>query len=435
MSSVSEASGNAIEQRTAAKGGWLIVTLLFLFMLTNFADKAVIGVAGVPIMQELQLSPREFGAVGSSFFLLFSLSAVLTGFLVNRVEARWVLFAMGVIWALVQFPMVGTVGFGTLVACRIVLGAGEGPAWPVALHAAYKWFSNERRTLVTGVMALGGTTGILLAPPLLNLIVVHYSWHWAFGALGVIGLAWAAAWLVLGREGSLANEFTPGSAPSVKRASYRQLLLSPTIIASWCAFFGAYWGLTLVLTWQPVFFVKGLGFSQSEIGLLLALPPALILIVELSGGWFSQRLLLEGKSSRVARGLLGGGSVFLGGAALLLMPFMPSTILKIAAITAATAFPTLIYVVVPAVVSEITPVAQRGALLAIGNAIGTLAGILAPYVMGSVIETAATPLEGFNTGFTICGVIMIAGGTIGMIFMRPDREALAAEVRLAAGHA
>jgi ACS family D-galactonate transporter-like MFS transporter len=47
-----------------------------------------------------------------------------------------------------------------------------------------------------------------------------------------------------------------------------------------------------------------------------------------------------------------------------------------------------------AVVSEITPVAQRGALLAIGTAVGTSAGLLAPYVMDSVVETAASPLDG-----------------------------------------
>ncbi len=91
--------------------------------------------------------------------------------------------------------MVGTVGLGTLVTCRIILGTGEGPAWPVALHAIYKWFPNEQRTLATGVMALGGTTGILIAPPLLNWVIVNYSWHFAFGALGVVGLAWTAAWL------------------------------------------------------------------------------------------------------------------------------------------------------------------------------------------------------------------------------------------------
>ena len=74
---------------------WIVVALLFIFMVINFADKAVIGIAAVPIMQELELGPRQFGLVGSSFFLLFAVSSVATGFLVNRVQTRWVPLAMG----------------------------------------------------------------------------------------------------------------------------------------------------------------------------------------------------------------------------------------------------------------------------------------------------------------------------------------------------
>src|SRR5438270_12297872 len=81
------------------KEAWLIVALLFLFMLINFADKAVIGIAAVPIMQELQLSPRQFGLLGSSFYLLFAVSAIVTGFIVNRVQTRWALLVMGLVWA------------------------------------------------------------------------------------------------------------------------------------------------------------------------------------------------------------------------------------------------------------------------------------------------------------------------------------------------
>src|ERR1700731_131588 len=77
--------------RETPKGAWLVVALLFLFMLINFADKAVIGIAAVPIMQELQLSPRQFGLLGSSFYLLFAVSAIATGFIVNRVQTRWAL--------------------------------------------------------------------------------------------------------------------------------------------------------------------------------------------------------------------------------------------------------------------------------------------------------------------------------------------------------
>jgi hypothetical protein len=56
-------------------------------MLVNFADKIVVGLAGVPIMTELKLEPEQFGLLGSSFFFLFSISAIVVGFIVNRVDA------------------------------------------------------------------------------------------------------------------------------------------------------------------------------------------------------------------------------------------------------------------------------------------------------------------------------------------------------------
>ncbi len=408
------------------KAAWLIVSLLFLFMLINFADKAVIGIAGVPIMEELRLSPRQFGLLGSSFFLLFSVSAVITGFIVNRVQTRWALLTMGLVWALTQLPMIGAAGFATMIACRIALGAGEGPAFPVALHSTYKWFPNEARTLPTAIIAQGAGIGIMVALPLLNWIIVRYSWHWAFGALGIAGLLWTTAWLLLGREGvsaSAAADVNPRA-----RIAYKHLLLSPTVIASWCASFGAQWALSLALSWQGAFLIKGLGLPQGSVGVLGALPAVASVIVVIAAGWASQRLLARGVPSRVARGIFGGTSVAIGGAAMAMMPFVPGIATKIALTTIGVALPSVIYVIGNAVVSEITPVAQRGALLAIGTAVSTSAGLLAPYIMGSVIEAASTPLDGFNLGFAICGVIMLVGGVIGMALIRPERDAIKARV-------
>src|SRR5271170_1375082 len=301
----------------APKEAWVIVALLFLFMLINFADKAVIGIAAVPIMKELQLSPRQFGLLGSSFYLLFAVSAIVTGFIVNRVQTRWALLVMGLVWALTQFPMIGTVGFAGIMACRIALGVGEGPAFPVALHSTYKWFPNELRTLPTAIVAQGAGIGIMVALPLLNWVIVHYSWHWAFGVLGFVGLAWTVVWLAFGREGPLAAAAgATEAAATQQRVAYRRLLSSPTIIGCWCASFGAQWGLSLALTWLGAFLIKGLGLSQGSIGFLGALPAGLSVIVVIGAGWGSQRLLVRGVPSRVARGILGGACVAFGGAAM-----------------------------------------------------------------------------------------------------------------------
>ena len=411
---------------------WIVVVLLFIFMVINFADKAVIGIAAVPIMQELELGPRQFGLVGSSFFLLFAVSSVATGFLVNRVQTRWVLLALGFIWALTQFPMVGAVGFETLVACRIALGAGEGPASPVALHSAYKWFPNEQRTLPTAIIVQGGAIGVMVALPLLNWVIVRWSWHWAFGALGVIGLVWCGLWLAFGREGSLDGETVKANdaAQSSGRVRYAQLLLSPTILACWAASFGANWALSLALSWQGAYLVKGLGLAQSSVGFVGALMAGGTAVAMLATGWYSQRLLSRGVSSRLSRGVLGGLSVVLGGVALAMLPYVPGVPVKIALTTLGVALPSGIYIISNAIVAEITPAAQRGALLAIGTAVASSAGLLAPYIMGSVIESAATPLDGFNTGFFMCGIILLVGGAIAMVLANPEREAKRQSQRL-----
>src|SRR6478752_7020156 len=183
------------------KGAWGITALLFFFMLINFADKVVVGLAAQPIMKELGLDPKQFGLIGSSFFFLFAVSAVVVGFVSNRVQTRRTLFAMAIVWSLVQFPMLGTVSLEVLIACRIVLGAGEGPAAPVATHAIYKWFPDSLRGLPTAIIAQGSALGVIIAVPALIWIIVTYSWHWAFGALGIVGLLWTALWLAFGREG------------------------------------------------------------------------------------------------------------------------------------------------------------------------------------------------------------------------------------------
>src|ERR1700755_3177991 len=108
------------------KGAWGITFLLFLLMLVNFAERRSVGLAGAPIPTALKLDPQQFGLLGSSFFFLFSISAIVVGFIVNRIATRWVLLALATVWALAQFPMVGSIGFTTLVICRILLGAGDG---------------------------------------------------------------------------------------------------------------------------------------------------------------------------------------------------------------------------------------------------------------------------------------------------------------------
>ena len=402
------------------KGAWRITFLLFLFMLVNFADKIVVGLAGVPIMTELKLEPEQFGFLGSSFFFLFSISAVVVGFIVNRVAARWVLLVLALIWALAQFPMVGTVSFTTLVICRIILGAGEGPAFSVAAHAIYKWFPDEKRTLPTAVLSQGSALGVVFAVPALNWIIVNHSWHHAFGALGVVGLMWVVAWFLLGREGPLVQ--TVATAADT-RIPYSRLLTSRTFIGCVAATFGAYWALSLGLTWFTPFIVKGLGFTQQQAGFISIMPWVFGAFIVILTGWLSQRLMANGMTTRGARGVLGVAPLIAGGLILLGIPHVDSAGMKIALLVIGSGLCGSIYVVCPPMLGEFTPVSQRGAVIAIYGALYTLSGIIAPFVMGTVIQHAGgAMLDGYMTGFIINGCVMIVAGLLGLLLLWPNTE-------------
>jgi MFS family permease len=61
-------------------------------------------------------------------------------------------------------------------------------------------------------------------------------------------------------------------------------------------------------------------------------------------------------------------------------------------------------------------------VIAIYGAIYTLAGIIAPSVMGGVIQHSGGLLEGYLTGFTINAAVMIVAGLAGLLLLWPNTE-------------
>jgi len=111
---------------------------------------------------------------------------------------------------------------------------------------------------------------VILAVPALNWIIVNHSWHYAFGALGVVGLMWRRAWFVMGKEGPLVQTVAMAAAdprhslfPVADVAHLHRLLRRHLrrLLA-----------LSLGLTWFTPFIVKGLGFSQKDAGWISVLP-------------------------------------------------------------------------------------------------------------------------------------------------------------------
>ncbi|WP_175837888.1 MFS transporter [Burkholderia anthina] len=377
-----------MSEQVRATKGWTVVGLLFLFMMINYADKSVLGFVALPMMRDMRLSPTEFGLLGSLFYLLYSVAGIAGGVLTRYFKSRWILLALASIWAVVQFPMAMPVGFGTLVACRVLLGAGEGPAYPVALHAAYKWFDDRKRSVPTSIVQTGAPLGVVVAAPALTAIMERYSWRAAFVALGAVGLVWVVLWLVWGEEGrgDVAHEQGAATAQPAGEVPYRRLLLDSTVVAVTTQWFLSSLISVIGLTWGPVYLTTVLGYTARQTGWIFAMQVAVQVPLGLGINLLSQHLLGRGVSTRVARGLFCSGCCLIGGLSFLVMATDANSLVKIAWLTLGGAVVMQVNVFGPQILAEMTPESQRGTMIAVSVSIAATAGVLGPLLLGFVMD-------------------------------------------------
>jgi len=131
-------------------------------------------------MQELNLSASEYGLIASGFFFCFFNSGIVFVFISNKYSSKWIIALLVLIWSVTQLPIVLWPSFGVILICRILLGIGEGPAYPIAIHALYKWFPDQQCNRVTTIIAQGGPVGIICATPLLAGITEYCGWKSTF---------------------------------------------------------------------------------------------------------------------------------------------------------------------------------------------------------------------------------------------------------------
>ena len=130
----------------------------------------------------------------------------------------------------------------------------------------------------------------------------------------------------------------------------------------------------------------------------------------------SQRLLRRGHGSRLARGVFVSACLILSGllSAALIVPGL-SVIARMVCLTLSGGLALVMYAVGPAMLGEIVPGSQRGGVLAISNAIASLAGLAAPVVTGVLVHGAgAGHPQGYAQGFAVSGVVAVVAGLVGL---------------------
>ena len=411
----------------SARRAWLITAMLVLLALVNWMDKAVLGLVAVPLMEDLNIGPGEYGTLASAIYFFFSLSAIGAGFLANRRSVKWLLFFMVGIWSLSQFAIWLAPTFAVILLARIVLGLGEGPSAGLSFHAAGKWFRDHERNVPVALQNVGSFGGIAVAAPGLTWVVAHHGWHAAFFAVGVAGLVWMAIWYFIGKEGPYSGSSKAEAAVSVfdshARVPYRQILLSRSFIGAAAVGLAAYWALAIVSAWLPAYLRKAQGYTAEHASNVVMSVSLTAIFFLLTQALITHHLMKRGVSTRVARGWMAAGSVAIAGLFIMLsVAISPGSfqtfILSIGFGLGLTTFTTS-----AVLISEFVPVLQRGAVLGIYVATVTLSGVICPSVFGWIVQGRGADVAGYHTAFLASGALVLVGGIVGLLLINPPREA------------
>ena len=336
-----------MSQPTRAR--YLVLALTTSMAVLLYLDRICISKAGKHITAELQLTDQEMGTVYGAFFLAYALCQVPAGWLGDRWGARRTLVVFVVSWSVLTALTGLAVGFLSLLLVRLLIGAAQAGAYPIAARVNSLWMPFGERGLSSSIITLGGRSGGAIAPYLTAVLIAAWgAWQPVFAAYCIPGLLWAVVFWLWYRDSPaehpacnaaeqalISHQPVEATSPQGKAGAipWKAVLCSRSLWLQCFAQLTTNISWIFLITWLPTYLESRYGLSDRETGLLSSLPLMAGAAGCLLGGaatdWLTRRIGLKW-----GRNLLGMGTKFLAAGALLNVLGADSAILAVVAFSA-----------------------------------------------------------------------------------------------------
>jgi MFS family permease len=411
---------------SAPNGVLLLVCLMYGL---TYIDRINVNTAGPVLAKDLHLDAAQLGWVFSAFGWAYLCLQVSGGWFSDRFGARLTLAVCGLVWS-ISTIMIGAVGsFAALIACRVLLGLGEGATFPTATRALSDWAPPGLRGYAQGITHSFARLGNAITPPLVAWLIKSTSWRESFVVLGCASLVWAAVWWFYFRDDPAQH---PGVRPYELAAlpSYAARIAKKKEPVPWGAlakrmapvtivYFCYGWTLWLYLTWLPSYFKNTYNLDLKKSALFSAGVFFAGVVGDTAGGLVSDFILKRtGDRNLARRNLIIVGFLF---SFVFMLPVLLSRNLTLVPICLSAAFFFAEVTIGPfwAIPMDIAPRYSGSAsgLMNIGSA---LAAAVSPLVAGYVIKAT----KNYSLPF-IGSMALLLVGAILAYWMKPN-EAFAA---------
>jgi ACS family glucarate transporter-like MFS transporter len=339
------------------------------------------------------------------------------GLALDKFGVRFVYGGAALLWGAATMLTATATGVGSLVAWRVLLGAGEAPLAPAGTKVIGDWAADHERGFASAMTVAGVPLGVFIGSPFIGWLLADFGWQAVFIGTGLLAVLWSIGWMAYYRQpdahpGANAQERAylrrnnkRTSMPS--HASWRELLTNRNILGLSIGHAALLFNLYFLLTWLPTYLIEQHHLTTLRTGLYGSIPWFFGLIGALLGGRLSDGLVRRGWPIMSARKAFLGLGMVLSTASLLSL-FTETVTATVACLSVAIFGLLITNSVVWAANAEVAPTQQGAQVSAIQNCTGNAAGLLAPIFVGVLLQLTGS----WMAPMVAAAVIALAGAVV-----------------------
>ncbi len=385
---------------------YLVLIALWLMVFSSSSQVIIIAPILPRIGEALAVSESLLGLLGTSYALLLSLFAIITGPISDKFGRRRVLL-MGcgfMAGALALHGLANT--FWVLLTVRGLAGAGGGILSGAAVAYVGDYFPYERRGWANGWIMSGIAFGQILGIPLGTILAVtDYRVPFLVFA-GTMGLAWFLVWFFVPQP-DVQRDPHP---LSIKRAllNYSRLIKERDPAVAVLAYFLMFLSFGFFLVFLPTWLEQDIGLSGTEVASLFFVGGLANVVVSPLAGRLSDRL---GRKPLVVTACVGLGGVMFATTYVVFNLWMAYLMFAVAMILIAMRTSPL-----QALMTALVPAERRGILLSLAIAVGQVG-----FGIGTALAGLTFTVYGYLSN-TILAATSIASMAVVVWFFLPEPE-------------
>lgn len=409
---------------------YAVLSMDFLVLGLNYADRAAISVAAPFIMKEFGFSNTEFGIILSIFFFGYAPFNWIGGYLSDKVGPRTVMGVAIAWWSAFTAMTAAGFGFISFLVIRLLFGFGEGPQATVTAKTMSNWFPQRELGRSLGIANSSTPLGGAVAAPVMVAILeaTNKNWRIAFVILGLIGLLFTVGWFVVVRDTpethpwitkAEVNEIASDRAggPRDSEAAHRspgmwRYLREPLVISTAFAFFGYSWVLFTFLSWFPQYLLVAQHVELKSLAWAGAIPWVAGFGGLVAGGLIADFLVRRTGNAPGSRKSIIVVSLMIT-AVLMALSMAASNVVVAVVLMSAIVF--FMYVTGSqyfGIIADLVPSHRYGGVVGFVHFVANTAGIAAPSVAGLIIDRMHSWPFTFGLAASICA----AGGLCMLLF-------------------